>query len=80
LLPPGRADSRQQERPLELFFEPEGLLARLGLEPGQEVGVYCHSGARSAVAFFVLRSLGVRARNYLGSMHEWLQEGLPTEP
>ena len=66
--------------PLELFFEPEGLLARLGLEPGQEVGVYCHSGARSAVAFFVLRRLGVRARNYLGSMHEWLQEGLPTEP
>lgn len=66
--------------PLELFLSPEGLLERLGLQPGQEVGVYCHSGARSAVAFFVLRSLGVRARNYLGSMHEWLQEGLPTEP
>ena len=66
--------------PLELVLSPEGLLDRLGLRPGQEVGVYCHSGARSAVAFFVLRSLGVRARNYLGSMHEWLQEGLPTEP
>ncbi|BDG15507.1 sulfurtransferase [Thermus brockianus] len=69
-----------QNVPLEHFLNPEGLLERLGLEPGQEVGVYCHSGARSAVAFFVLRSLGVRARNYLGSMHEWLQEGLPTEP
>ncbi|GLV47893.1 thiosulfate sulfurtransferase [Thermus sp. LT1-2-5] len=69
-----------QNAPLELFLNPEGLLERLGLTPGQEVGVYCHSGARSAVAFFILRSLGVRARNYLGSMHEWLQEGLPTEP
>ncbi len=66
--------------PLELFLEPDRVLERLSLEPGQEVGVYCHSGARSAVAFFVLRSLGVRARNYLGSMHEWLGEGLPTEP
>ncbi|MGC8877369.1 sulfurtransferase [Thermus sp.] len=66
--------------PLELFLSPEEVLERLGLEPGQEVGVYCHSGARNAVAFFVLRNLGVRARNYLGSMHEWLQEGLPTEP
>lgn len=66
--------------PLDLFLEPGDLLQRLGLAPGQEVGLYCHSGARSAVAFFVLRGLGVRARNYLGSMHEWLQEGLPTEP
>ncbi|GAB5603062.1 rhodanese-like domain-containing protein [Thermus sp. FJN-A] len=66
--------------PLEIFLEPGQVLGALGLAPGQEVGVYCHSGARSAVAFFVLRSLGVRARNYLGSMHEWLQEGLPTEP
>lgn len=69
-----------QNAPLELFLEPGKVLERLGLSPGQEVGLYCHSGARSAVAFFVLRSLGVKARNYLGSMHEWLQEGLPTEP
>ncbi len=69
-----------ESAPLELFFEPKGLLEGLGLKPGDEVGVYCHSGARSAVAFFVLRSLGVRARNYLGSMHEWLQEGLPVLP
>lgn len=67
--------------PLELFLDGNpGILDRLGLKPGDEVGVYCHSGARSAVAFFILRSLGVKARNYLGSMHEWLQEGLPTEP
>lgn len=67
--------------PLEWFLDPavfrtpERLLSRLGLtaSEGAPVGVYCHSGARSAVAFFVLRALGVPARNYLGSMHEWLQ-------
>ncbi len=80
LLPPGRAHPREQERPAGSVPGNPRLLERLSLEPGQEVGVYCHSGARSAVAFFVLRSLGVKARNYLGSMHEWLQEGLPTEP
>ncbi len=60
--------------PLEHFFEPEGLLEQLEVRPGEEVGVYCHSGARSAVAFWVLRGLGVQARNYLGSMHEWSRE------
>ncbi|MBE3595817.1 MAG: thiosulfate sulfurtransferase [Hydrogenibacillus sp.] len=71
--------------PLPLFYDPTvftertRFLERLGVKPGEEVGVYCHSGARSAVAFFVLRELGVRARNYLGSMHEWLQEGLPVD-
>ena len=66
--------------PLELFFEPDGLLKKLELEPGQEVGGYCHSGTRSAVAFWVLKSLGVNARNYLGSMHEWSREtDLPVE-
>ncbi|HAR69238.1 MAG TPA: thiosulfate sulfurtransferase [Thermus scotoductus] len=78
--PKGGRIPGSRNAPLELFLEPDKVLKQLGLEPGQEVGVYCHSGARSAVAFFVLRSLGVRARNYLGSMHEWLQEGLPTEP
>ncbi|WP_135257097.1 sulfurtransferase [Thermus caldilimi] len=78
--PKGGRIPGSRNAPLELFLEPDKVLKRLGLEPGQEVGVYCHSGARSAVAFFVLRSLGVRARNYLGSMHEWLGEGLPTEP
>uniref|UniRef100_A0A7V4EGZ3 Thiosulfate sulfurtransferase n=1 Tax=Thermus tengchongensis TaxID=1214928 RepID=A0A7V4EGZ3_9DEIN len=78
--PKGGRIPGSRNAPLELFLEPDKVLKQLGLELGQEVGVYCHSGARSAVAFFVLRSLGVRARNYLGSMHEWLAEGLPTEP
>lgn len=63
--PKGGRIPGSRNAPLELFLEPDKVLKRLGLEPGQEVGVYCHSGARSAVAFFVLRSLGVRARNYL---------------
>ncbi len=79
--PKGGRIPGSKNAPLELFLgDPQRLLKELGLKPGDEVGVYCHSGARSAVAFFILRSLGVRARNYLGSMHEWLQEGLPTEP
>ncbi|MCS7058471.1 MAG: rhodanese-like domain-containing protein [Meiothermus sp.] len=52
----------------------------LGLSPGQEVGVHCRSGARSASAFWLLRQQGVRARNYLGSMLEWEAEAdLPVE-
>ena len=66
--------------PLDLFFEPNSLLSKIKVEPGEPVGVYCHSGARSSVAFFILRSLGVPARNYLGSMHEWSSEpDLPVE-
>jgi thiosulfate/3-mercaptopyruvate sulfurtransferase len=47
------------------------LGAELGLEPGQEVIAYCHSGARSAIATQILRALGYDARNYVGSWHEW---------
>jgi thiosulfate/3-mercaptopyruvate sulfurtransferase len=45
--------------------------AELGLEPGEEVVAYCHSGARSAIATQILRALGYDARNYVGSWHEW---------
>jgi len=60
-------------------FGPDNAGA-LGLRAGQEVGVHCRSGARSASAFWLLRQQGVRARNYLGSMLEWEAEGdLPVE-
>ena len=36
-----------------------------------DVVAYCHSGSRSALATMALRSAGYRARNYLGSWHEW---------
>ena len=56
--------------------EPE-IRERVGLPPGAEVVVYCHSGSRSSLAAQVLRSLGYEARNYLGSWHEWSRTDLP---
>ncbi len=54
--------------------------AELGLEPGEEVVAYCHSGARSAIATQILRALGYDARNYVGSWHEWSRhDDLPVE-
>jgi len=50
---------------------PEQIATGLGLAPGAEVIVYCHSGSRSAFAAQLLRSLGYDARNYAGSWHEW---------
>jgi len=43
-----------------------------GLRASSDIAVYCHRGARAAVAFYALRSIGyTRARNYVGSWHEW---------
>jgi thiosulfate/3-mercaptopyruvate sulfurtransferase len=42
-----------------------------GLEDGADVVAYCHSGSRSALATLALRAAGQRARNYVGSWHEW---------
>ena len=45
-----------------------------------DVVAYCHSGSRSALAMIALRAAGYRARNYVGSWHEWSrQEDLPAE-
>ena len=58
----------------------EEIQAALGLEPGDEVVAYCHSGSRSAVATQMLRALGYDARNYVGSWHEWSRhDDLPIE-
>ncbi len=59
---------------------PEDVRAELGVDPGAEVVVYCHSGSRSAIAMQILRSLGYEARNYVGSWHEWSRhDDLPAE-
>jgi thiosulfate/3-mercaptopyruvate sulfurtransferase len=54
--------------------------ALVGLPDGADVVAYCHSGSRSALATIALRSAGYRARNYLGSWHEWSRHvELPAE-
>jgi len=59
---------------------PDEVHAELALEPGAELVAYCHSGARSAIATQLLRSLGYDARNYVGSWHEWSRhDDLPFE-
>ena len=59
---------------------PDEVRAAVGLPPGAEVVVYCHSGGRSATAAELLVSLGFAARNYAGSWHEWSRrDDLPIE-
>jgi thiosulfate/3-mercaptopyruvate sulfurtransferase len=80
-------DPRQGHIPGALHLDTDELLLlteaqvaeRLGLEPGDEVVLYCHSGSRSAFAAQVLRQLGFRARNYVGSWHEWSRTDHPIE-
>jgi thiosulfate/3-mercaptopyruvate sulfurtransferase len=81
-------DPRQGHIPGALHLDMDELLLltedqvaeRLGLEPGAEVVLYCHSGSRSAFAAQVLRQLGFDARNYVGSWHEWSRTDQPVEP
>ena len=50
---------------------PEEIAALASLAGDADVVAYCHSGSRSALAMIALRSAGYRARNYVGSWHEW---------
>jgi thiosulfate/3-mercaptopyruvate sulfurtransferase len=43
----------------------------VGLTEGAEIVAYCHVGSRSRFAAEVLEGAGYRARNYVGSWHEW---------
>ena len=43
----------------------------VGLPEGTDVVAYCHVGSRSRYATEVLSGAGYRARNYVGSWHEW---------
>ena len=56
-------------------------LRSIGLGPRSDIAVYCHRGARAAAALYALRSIGyTRARNYVGSWHEWSSKRrLPNE-
>ena len=58
----------------------EDVKALAGLPDDADVVAYCHSGSRSALAMRALRAAGYRARNYVGSWHEWSRhEELPVE-
>jgi thiosulfate/3-mercaptopyruvate sulfurtransferase len=48
--------------------------ALVGLPEGAEIVAYCHVGTRSGFAVQVLEGAGYRARNYVGSWHEWCRE------
>lgn len=48
------------------------LLASQGIQPCNEIIVYCHRGARAANAYYALLSAGyTHVYNYMGSCHEW---------
>jgi len=47
------------------------LLKSKGIQPNQEIVVYCTGGVRSAMAYFVFRYLGYKVRNYDGSWWDW---------
>jgi len=63
-----------------IMRSPEEIRELVGLPGGAEIVAYCHSGVRSAHAVEALRAAGYRARNYVGSWHEWSRHAeLPAE-
>jgi len=52
----------------------EEVRGLVGLPEGSEIVAYCHSGSRSRFAAEVLVGAGYKARNYVGSWHEWSRE------
>jgi thiosulfate/3-mercaptopyruvate sulfurtransferase len=63
--------------PLERILQcrsADEVRAVVGLETGAEIVAYCHVGSRSGYAVQVLEGAGYRARNYVGSWHEWSRE------
>lgn len=57
-----------------------GIFERAGVSATDDVIVYCHSGARATVAWFVAKYLGWRPRLYDGSMEDWSRRAeLPVE-
>jgi thiosulfate/3-mercaptopyruvate sulfurtransferase len=60
----------------------EDLRARFeaaGAGPDALVVVYCLTGTRASLAYFVSRLLGYETRLYDGSWHDWSAKGLPAE-
>lgn len=55
-------------------------LAELGVSEGTEVVSYCTGGIRSGFVTAVLNDIGVKARNYAGSMWEWSAQDAAAYP
>ena len=55
------------------------LLARIGVDPQDQVVAYCHSGVRASLGYHTLKELGYQVRLYDGSFQEWEQSGMPVE-
>jgi thiosulfate/3-mercaptopyruvate sulfurtransferase len=51
--------------------ELQTIFRNAGVSPSDELIVYCQSGARSSVTWFVAKYLGWRPRMYDGSWEEW---------
>ncbi len=72
-----------RQRAFEDFVTPDGtfhavdaalaLVRAGGVDPGEIQAVYCHSGVRSSLVWFVLHELARldQVRNYAGSWEEW---------
>ena len=55
------------------------MLSDAGIQPADQVVVYCRTGVRAAVGYLALRRLGFHVRLYDGSYAEWERSGLPVE-
>jgi len=53
--------------------ELSNILSKYDINHEQEIVVYCTGGIRSAMAYFVLRTLDYKVRNYDGSWWDWSQ-------
>ncbi len=55
--------------------ELRSMFERAGIGPQDQLIVYCQSGARAAVGWFVAKYLGWRPQLYDGSMEDWARRG-----
>jgi len=51
--------------------EIRALFAKAGVKPGQQVVTYCMVGMRASLMYWAAKSVGLPARVYVGSWHDW---------